>query len=188
MRPVMMPTVTLPGTRVKLLALVNVHKESGRLGMLQLGIAPFGLIEQVAQGELVAKQLIDPFGAPFRPFGAGAVELPSVEKRLDQRPNRLRAWTQREKAPTAAFAEDSRPRARVFGRLRPGLSPQGGQHAGLRDRRLANARVAEKYRNLVRRNRERIERRDGFSLSPEEIVAVLLIHGGQTAVGRRVAP
>jgi len=81
------------------------------------------------------------------------MELPFLKKRLDQRLDRLYARPHREKAPLAAILKHPRPGTRVAGRFQPSLARKRGEHARLRKRRLANARIAEQHGQLVRPTR-----------------------------------
>ena len=75
-----------------------------------------------------------------------------------------------------------------FSRFRPRLPHQGGQHARLRERRLADPGVAEKNRQLVGRRRKRADHLGGFAASAEEEVRIGFGHGGKAAIGRGVPP
>ena len=176
------------GTDIEFLALVDIEQEGHRLGMLKLRVAAGGLVDQVGEGQLAAEQGIAPFGAAHRPFGAGAVDLPSFEEYLHQRPHRFGAGAHAQETPAAAFAEGVRPSGRRRRGLRPALALERRQHAGLGERRFADARIAEKDRQPFGRLGERGEDFDGLAFAAEEIVAVLLLHRGETAIGGDMAP
>ena len=103
------PPLLLPGAGVKLLALIDVEKKGRRLGLIELLAAALGGVDQVGEGRLALQQL-DPLKLPLDALRVGRVELPSVEKTIDQRLDRLGAGLQREEAPLAAVLEDRRPR------------------------------------------------------------------------------
>src|SRR5262249_8228055 len=95
---------------------------------------------------------------------------------------------EREEAPAAAVAKGLRPLRRIIYALGPGLALERRQHAGLRQRGLADAGIAEQHRQSVHRHREGGEHINSFPLSAEEVVAVLFLHRGKATIRRRVAP
>jgi hypothetical protein len=72
--------------------------------------------------------------------------------------------------------------------LQPALSHQGRKHACLCQRGFADARIAQKNRELVRRRRKRRDHLDRFFLPAEKEVGVGLGHRRETAIGRSVSP
>ena len=102
------PPLVLSGARVKLLALIDIEEEGRRLGLTELLAAALGGVDQVGEGRLALHRL-DPVKLPLDALRVGRVELPGVEKAIDQRLDRLRAGLQRQKAPLPAVLEDRRP-------------------------------------------------------------------------------
>jgi hypothetical protein len=71
---------------VKLLTLIDVEQEGRRLRLMQLvEVAQFRGIEQVAQGHWAVHKIADPTRLQLCPGGIDCIELPSAQKRLDQR-------------------------------------------------------------------------------------------------------
>ena len=180
------PPIAFASARVELLALIDIEQESRRLRLIELRAAPFSGLDQIGEHSL-ALQRLDPAALPLDALRIGRLELPGVEKAIDERLERLGAGLERQKAPLTAALEGRRPGlggARLGG---PGLPPERRQNAGLGDRGLADAGIADQHRQPAL-NLERIERLDRFPGPAEEIVAVLLLHRFKTAVGRRVTP
>ncbi len=75
-------------------------------------------------------------------------------------------------------------RAGVF---RPGLALERGEHAGLGERGFTDAGIADQHRQQIRfvQRRKHVNR---LAAAAEEIIAVLLLHRLEPAVGRRVTP
>ena len=182
------PALPLLGAHVKLLALVDVEKEARRLGLIEFLAAALGGVDQIGQRGLAVAQQLDPAMLMLHPLGIGCGELPGVEERLHQRLERIGAGLERQKAPLAAVLKDRRPRIRRARLLGPGLALERRQHARLRQRGFAHAGIADEHRQPVSRAGKRGEHLDGFALAAEEIVAVLLLHRLEAAIGRRVAP
>ena len=181
------PSLPLLGAHIKLLALVDVEKEARRLGLIEFLAAALGGLDQIGQRGLAVAQKLDPAMLLLHPFGIGRRELPGVEERFDQCLERIGAGLKRQKAPLPAVLKNRRPRIGRARVLRPGLALERRQHAGLRQRGFAYAGIADQHRQPVRR-RQRVEHFDGFARPSEEIIAVLLLHRFEAAIGRGVAP
>ena len=180
------PLLSLSGARVKLLALIDIEEEGRRLGLAEFLAAALGGVDQMGERRLALQEL-DPPMLPLDALRVGRLELPSLEETFDQRLDRLGAGLERQKAPLPAVLKDRRPgvgRARVAG---PGLTLERGEDAGLRQRGFAHAGIADQHRQPALRG-ERVERLDRFPSPAEEIVAVLLLHRLEAAIGRRMAP
>ena len=87
-----------------------------------------------------------------------------------------------------AALEPDRPAVDVFAILRPRLALEGRQHACLGERGLAHPGIAEKNRKTVWIGGDRRKDLDRFVLAAKEVVAVLLLHCFEAAIGRGVAP
>ena len=97
------PALALLRAHVKLLALVDIDEECGRLRLIELvAVAQLRGVEQVAQADGAVEKIIDPARLQLRPFGIGRIELPSAKKRLDQLPERLGSRIELQHAPAAA--------------------------------------------------------------------------------------
>ena len=180
------PPLLLSGARIKLLALIDVEKEGRRPGLLEFVAAALGGVDQVGEGRLV-QQKLNPTLLLLHPLGIGGRELPSVEEAIDQRLDGLGAGLQRQKAPLPAVLKDRRPGVGRAGVGGPGLTLERGENAGLRQRGFAHPGIANEQRQPALR-RERVERPDRFPRAAEVIIAVLLLHRFEAAIGRRVSP
>ena len=152
------------------------------MSSIQFLVAALGGIEQIAQHGLAVAQELDPAILLLHPLGIGRAKLPSVEKRFDQRLERLGPGLEREEAPAAALLKGLRPCAGRARPLGPCLALERRKHARLCERRLAHTRIAEQHRELVRRGGERRDYINRFPLPAEEVVAVLLLHRGKASV------
>ena len=155
--------------------------------MTELHAAAFGGLDQIGQRHLAVQKLVDPVMLSSDALGTGRFELPGVEEAIDQRLERIGAGPERQKAPLPAVLKHCRPslgRRRIAG---PSLTLERRQNPCLRHGGLAHARIADQHRQPARRG-ERLDRRGCFPNSAEEIIAVLLLHRFEAAIGRRVAP
>ena len=102
----------LLGAHVKLLALIDIEEEGRRLGLIELLVAALGLVEQIGKMGLTSLSSSSSTHSFRRLTRAGSmrIELPGLEKCLDQGLDRLDARPDREKAPAAGCRE--RPAAR----------------------------------------------------------------------------
>jgi hypothetical protein len=101
--------LALLGAHVQLLALVDIEEKGGGLGPIQFLVTALGGVKQIAQHGLAVPQQLDPVILQLDPLGIGRAKLPSVEKRFDQRLERLGPGLEREEAPAAAFPKGMRP-------------------------------------------------------------------------------
>ena len=177
------------GTHVELLALVHIDEEGGRLGLPQLLVTPLGRVQEMAKAELAFEEPCHPLVLPPRPQRIGGFEPPGAQEFLDQRLDRFRPRPQREETPAAAVAKRLRPCAcDALGRLRPVLARERGERAGLRERGLADAGIADQDRQPLGARLERPDHLDGLARPPEEEIAVGFRHGGEAAIRRGVPP
>src|SRR3981189_1939279 len=88
-------TLPLLRARVKLLALIDVKKKAGRLGLVEFLAAALGGIDQVAQRGLASVQGLHPAVLACHPLGVGCRELPGVKERFHQRLERMRGRVER---------------------------------------------------------------------------------------------
>src|SRR5262249_46295481 len=135
-------TLVFLGAHVQLLALVDIEKKGGGLGSIEFLVAALSGIEQIAQRGLAVAQEPDPAILLIHPLGIGRAKLPRVEKRFNQRLERLGPGLEREEAPAAALLKDLRPCAGRAHPVRPCLAFERRQRACLRERGFAYARIA----------------------------------------------
>src|SRR5437667_6397543 len=114
-------TLPLLRARVKLLALIDVKKKAGRLGLAEFLATALGGIDQIAQRGFAAVQGLHPAVLACHPLGVGCRELPGVEERFHQRLERIGARLERKKAPLAAVLKNRRPFTRRMRLLGPCL-------------------------------------------------------------------
>ena len=182
------PALIVLGARVKLLALVDVEEKARRLCLIELLAAAFGGLDQVRQRRLAVAQQLEPAVLLLGPLEVGGAELPGVEERLDQRLERIGAGLERQVAPLPAVLKNRRPGIGRAGILGPRLALERCEHAGLRQRRFADAGIADQHRQPVGRAGKRGQHLDGLGLAAEKIIAVLLLHRFEAAIGRGVTP
>src|SRR5262249_16268386 len=96
---------------------------------------------QIAQHRLSVAQQFDPAILLLHPLGVGRSKLPSIEKRFDQRFERLDSGLEREEAPAAAFPAfllyvDQGEELYVRAEERPRLLFPKGMGRGVADPRL----------------------------------------------------
>src|SRR5262249_62183631 len=99
---------------------------------IQFLVAALGGIKQIAQHDLAVAQKLDPAILLLHPLGIGRSKLPSVEKRFDQRFERLGPGLEREEAPAAAFLKGMWPIPACIYPFRPCLALKRAQAALLR--------------------------------------------------------
>src|SRR6516165_4027980 len=71
--------------RVKLLALINVKKESRRFGLPKLGVAPFRLVNQIGKLGFTIENQLHPFVPALQSRSITDVKSPGFQESLDQR-------------------------------------------------------------------------------------------------------
>ena len=148
------------GADVELLALIDIEEEGRRLGLAELLVAALGGVEQAGERRLAGGERADPVAAPLLPFRVGRIDLPGPEEGLDQRLDGVGARLHLEEAPAPAVVKGRRPRRRLGDAFRPGLALQRAEHAGLGERRLADAGIADEHgQALAARRRWRRARR-----------------------------
>src|SRR5215216_5403899 len=180
----------LLGAHIQFFALIDVEEKGGGLNPIKFLVTALGFVEQIGKSGLPVRveQQLEPFVPVLDTSGITSVELPSIEKRLDQRLQRLGSGLQGEETPASAFLKSLRPSAGRASPLGPCLALERRQHTCLCERGFAHARVAEQNREPVPRDGKRREHINRFLRSAEEIVAVLLLHRGKAAIGLCVAP
>ena len=169
----------IPGADVKLLALIDIEEEGRRLRLAELLIAALGGIEQAGERRLPGGERGDPVGTPLLPLGIGGIDLPGLEEGLDQRLDGVGARLHLEEAPAPTVVKGGRPRRRLADTFRPGLALERAEDAGLGERRLADAGIADEHRETLiglrrwcrARRRSRCSRPKKKSLSASVIEA-----------------